>query len=56
MNISLRGQALVVQPDSPQRAFNPDDADEPVHVVAIGAPSHSVLGRNDAHPNHEDET
>jgi mannose-6-phosphate isomerase-like protein (cupin superfamily) len=43
------GQALVVEPDSPQRAFNPDSATESVHVLAVGAPSYSVLGRNDGH-------
>jgi mannose-6-phosphate isomerase-like protein (cupin superfamily) len=42
------GQALVVEPGSPQRAFVPADADGPCHVIAIGAPSYSVLGRNDA--------
>lgn len=26
-------------PGSPQRAFNPDSADGPVRVLAIGAPS-----------------
>ena len=44
------GQALVVEPESPQRAFNPEDADESVSVVAIGAPSYRVLGRNDSRP------
>jgi mannose-6-phosphate isomerase-like protein (cupin superfamily) len=42
------GQAFVVEPGSPQRAFVPVDADEPCHVIGIGAPSYSVLGRNDA--------
>lgn len=42
------GQALVVDPGSPQRAFVPDDAEGPCHVVAIGAPSYSIIGRNDA--------
>jgi len=32
-------QALFVDPGSPQRAYNPDDADTPVRVLAIGAPS-----------------
>ena len=32
-------QALVVEPGSPHRAFNPDDAAGPVKVLAIGAPS-----------------
>lgn len=29
---------FVVDPESPQRAYNPADADEPVTVLAIGAP------------------
>jgi mannose-6-phosphate isomerase-like protein (cupin superfamily) len=29
---------FAVDPDSPQRAFNPADATEPVDVLAIGAP------------------
>lgn len=32
-------QALFVDPGSPQRAFNPESADNPVRVLAIGAPS-----------------
>jgi len=32
-------QALFVDPGSPQRAYNPDDAESPVRVLAIGAPS-----------------
>lgn len=32
-------QALLVEPDSPQRAYNPDDADAPVRTLAVGAPS-----------------
>ena len=48
------GQALVVEPGSPQRAFNPDDAAETVHVLAIGAPSYSILGRNDGQPYEPD--
>ena len=39
------GQALFVDPESPQRAYNPDDADSAVRVLAIGAPS-----VDDAHP------
>ena len=38
-------QALFVDPGSPQRAYNPDDADSAVRVLAIGAPS-----VDDAHP------
>ena len=30
---------FVVDPESPQRAYNPPDADDPVTVLAIGAPS-----------------
>ena len=32
-------QALFIDPGSPQRAFNPESTDEPVRVLAIGAPS-----------------
>ena len=32
-------QALFVEPGSPQRAYNPEDADIPVRVLAVGAPS-----------------
>ena len=32
-------QALFVDPGSPQRAFNPDDADTVARILAIGAPS-----------------
>lgn len=49
-------QALVVEPESPQRAFNPSEADEPVTVVAIGAPSYKILGRNDSHTYEPDHT
>jgi mannose-6-phosphate isomerase-like protein (cupin superfamily) len=30
---------FVVEPDSPQRAFNPEDADGPVETLVLGAPS-----------------
>jgi len=43
-------QVLVVEPGSPQRAYNPDDADESVRVLAIGAPS-----ADDANPYDPDE-
>ena len=43
-------QAFVVEPDSPQRAYNPADADEPVRALAMGAPS-----VDDAHPYEPDE-
>lgn len=32
------GDLFVVDPESPQRAYNPTDADGPVTVLAIGAP------------------
>jgi mannose-6-phosphate isomerase-like protein (cupin superfamily) len=32
-------RALFVDPGSPQRAYNPEEAAEPVRVLAIGAPS-----------------
>lgn len=33
-------ELLLVEPDSPQRAFNPADADGTVRVLATGAPTH----------------
>lgn len=41
------GQALVVEPGSPQRAFVPAAAEATAYVVAAGAPSYRALGRND---------
>jgi mannose-6-phosphate isomerase-like protein (cupin superfamily) len=38
-------QAFFVDPGSPQRAFNPEEADTSTRVLAIGAPS-----VDDAHP------
>lgn len=32
-------EAFVVEPGSPQRAFNPDEADGAVRVIAVGAPT-----------------
>jgi mannose-6-phosphate isomerase-like protein (cupin superfamily) len=32
-------EAFVVEPGSPQRAFNPADADARVRVIAVGAPT-----------------
>ena len=32
-------QSLFVDPGSPQRAYNPDDADATVRLLAVGAPS-----------------
>jgi mannose-6-phosphate isomerase-like protein (cupin superfamily) len=32
-------QALFVDPGSPQRAYNPDDADGNTRIIAVGAPS-----------------
>lgn len=43
-----RGEAIVIDPGSPQLTGVPADATEPAEVVAIGAPSYRVLGRNDA--------
>ncbi|QLD90551.1 cupin domain-containing protein [Natronomonas salina] len=43
-------QALVVDPGSPQRAFNPPGADAHVRVLAVGAPS-----ADDAHPFDPDD-
>lgn len=31
-------ETFVAEPDSPHRAYNPADAEEPVHVLAVGAP------------------
>lgn len=33
------GEVFAVEPGDPHRAFNPDDADGPVRVFAVGAPS-----------------
>lgn len=32
------GELFAAEPDSPQRAFNPETADEPVEALAVGAP------------------
>lgn len=32
------GSVFTAKPESPHRAYNPDDADEALEVVAIGAP------------------
>ncbi len=32
------GDLFAVEPGNPQRAYNPEDADEAVEVLAIGAP------------------
>jgi mannose-6-phosphate isomerase-like protein (cupin superfamily) len=32
-------EAFVIEPDSPQRAYNPAGADAPVRVLAVGAPT-----------------
>lgn len=44
------GQAMFIEPESPQRAFVPDTAEERAYVVAAGAPSYRELGRNDGRP------
>lgn len=41
------GQALLIEPGSPQRAYVPEDAQTSAYVVAVGAPSYRELGRND---------
>lgn len=43
------GNVFVVEPDSPQRAFNPADADGPVQTLVLGAPS-----TDDVHPYEPD--
>lgn len=54
--VLVPGQALFVEPESPQRAYVPDDADEPAYVIATGAPSYRELGRNDGvYVDSEDE-
>jgi len=35
------GQFFLVEPGFPHRAYNPDDADAPVRVIALGAPASS---------------
>jgi len=42
-------ELFVVEPDSPQRAFNPSDATETVRVLAVGAPA-----VDDVHPYESD--
>lgn len=39
-------ELFAVEPGSPQRAFNPEDAEEAVDVVAVGAPPSD----DDVHP------
>lgn len=46
---------FLVEPGSPKRAFNPASNDEAVHLLAIGAPSYGVMGRNDGHAYDPDE-
>lgn len=43
---------FVVDPESPQRAYNPTDADGPLTVLAIGAP----LVDGDVHPYDPDDS
>ena len=38
-------EAFVIEPDSPQRAHNPESATEPVRTLAVGAPA-----VDDVHP------
>lgn len=44
------GEAFVAEPDSPHRAFNPDDAEGSVRVLGVGAPKSDI-----AHPYEPDE-
>ncbi|MFB9825306.1 cupin domain-containing protein [Halobaculum roseum] len=39
------GSLFAVEPDSPQRAHNPEDADDSVTLIAVGAPA-----VDDVHP------
>lgn len=39
------GEAFAAEPDSPHRAYNPEDAEQRVRVLAIGAPA-----VDDVHP------
>lgn len=43
-------EAFVAEPESPHRAYNPEDADEAVRVLAIGAPT-----TDDAHQYEPEE-
>ncbi|MFB6206036.1 MAG: cupin domain-containing protein [Haloglomus sp.] len=36
------GEAFVAKPDSPHRAYNPDDADGSVRVLGVGAPKSDI--------------
>ena len=40
-----RGEVFVVEPDSPHRAYNPEDAEGAVRVLGVGAPKSDI-----AHP------
>ncbi|SHH12168.1 cupin domain-containing protein [Halobaculum gomorrense] len=44
------GSLFAVEPDSPQRAHNPADADAPVTTLAVGAPA-----VDDVHPYEPEE-
>jgi quercetin dioxygenase-like cupin family protein len=46
-------EVFVAEPDSPHRAYNPDDADAPVRVLGMGAPRTDVARPYD--PDVEDE-
>ena len=41
------GEVFVAEPDSPHRAFNPDDVSRPVRVFAVGAPAVDDVERYD---------
>jgi uncharacterized cupin superfamily protein len=44
------GDVFVVEPDSPQRAYNPESATEPVRTFVVGAPA-----VDDVHPYEAEE-
>jgi uncharacterized cupin superfamily protein len=54
------GHVLVVEPDSPQRAFVPEDAEETVRTLVLGAPSvddvHAYDPESDDHASAERES
>jgi len=43
-------EVFIAEPESPHRAYTPDDADGPVHVLAAGAPKSDI-----AHPYDPDD-
>ncbi|QLH81464.1 cupin domain-containing protein [Halosimplex pelagicum] len=47
--VVAEGEVFVAEPESPHRAYNPEDADEPVRVLGTGAPKSDI-----AHPYEPD--